>query len=57
MAKELVTTVHECEQKHEMEEDPCLRALEIAKCFRGAMHEINWAPKVDVVITEILTEV
>ncbi|CAH0724112.1 unnamed protein product, partial [Brenthis ino] len=57
MAAKLVSTVHACEEQHLSEEDKCLRALEVAKCFKTAMHEINWAPKVDVVITEILTEV
>ncbi|XP_046969967.1 pheromone-binding protein-like [Vanessa cardui] len=57
MATKLVTTVHECEQRHEVEEDPCVRALEVAKCFKDAMHQIDWAPKIDVIITEVLTEI
>ncbi|CAH2089074.1 unnamed protein product [Euphydryas editha] len=57
MASKLVTTVHECEKTHIEEEDQCLRALEVSKCFKAAMHEINWAPKMDVIITEVLTEV
>ncbi|XP_039759229.1 pheromone-binding protein-like [Pararge aegeria] len=57
MASKLVTTVHECEQQHTAVDDSCLRALEIAKCFRNAMHELNWVPKMDVMITEVLTEI
>lgn len=57
MAMKLVTTVHECEKTHAAEEDMCLRALEVAKCFRIAMHEVNWAPEVDIAMVEILTEV
>ncbi|XP_034835169.1 pheromone-binding protein-like [Maniola hyperantus] len=57
MASKLVAVVHECERKVDAEEDPCVRALEIAKCFKDAMHEINWAPKMDVIITEVLTEI
>ncbi|XP_023936564.2 pheromone-binding protein-like [Bicyclus anynana] len=57
MASKLVSVVHECEQKHDAEEDPCLRALEIAKCFREVMHEMNWAPRMDIIISEVLTEI
>ncbi|XP_038210980.1 pheromone-binding protein 2-like [Zerene cesonia] len=57
VARKLVTMVHECEQKHEVNDDLCLRALEIAKCFKGGIHELNWAPKMEVMVGEVLTEV
>ncbi|XP_032519595.1 pheromone-binding protein-like [Danaus plexippus] len=57
MAKKLVTMVHECEQQFMEQEDSCLRALDVAKCFRTAMHDVNWAPKFDIIVTEVLTEV
>ncbi|VVC97938.1 unnamed protein product [Leptidea sinapis] len=57
VATKLVTMVHECEKQHEVLDDVCLRALEIAKCFRGGIHELNWAPKMEVLVGEVLTEV
>nr|6VQ5_A Chain A, Pheromome Binding Protein [Epiphyas postvittana]6VQ5_B Chain B, Pheromome Binding Protein [Epiphyas postvittana] len=57
VAAKLVAILHECEKTHDAIEDQCMKALEIAKCFRTNIHELNWAPKMDVVITEVLTEV
>ncbi|XP_041984572.1 general odorant-binding protein 1-like [Aricia agestis] len=56
MAQKLITVVHECEGQHQGIDDECLRALEVAKCFRSGMRQLNWAPKLDVIVTEILTE-
>ncbi|XP_063366575.1 general odorant-binding protein 1-like [Cydia amplana] len=56
VASKLVEILHACEKTHEALEDECMRALEIAKCFRTDIHQLNWAPKMDVIITEVLTE-
>ncbi|KAI8420547.1 hypothetical protein MSG28_009009 [Choristoneura fumiferana] len=57
VATKLVAILHECENTHDAIEDLCMKALEIAKCFRTNIHQLNWAPKMDVIITEVLTDV
>nr|WKF45275.1 odorant binding proteins PBP1 [Peridroma saucia] len=57
VAKQLVGILHGCETQHQGIEDPCAMALEVAKCFRTKMHELNWAPSMEVAIEEIMTAV
>uniref|UniRef100_A0A2U9PEX2 Pheromone binding protein 3 n=1 Tax=Carposina sasakii TaxID=252295 RepID=A0A2U9PEX2_CARSA len=57
LAKQIVTMIHECEKVHEGMSDDCSRVLEIAKCFRGKIHELKWAPNMETLIEEIMTEV
>lgn len=54
MANKLVSILHECTI---VMEDPCIMVLETAKCFRTRIHELKWAPTMDLVIEEVLTEV
>nr|ALS03849.1 pheromone-binding protein 3 [Ectropis obliqua] len=56
LATEMVSIIHSCETKSEGLDDECLRALEVAKCFRVALHDLHWEPSPDVVITEVLGE-
>nr|AAF16710.1 pheromone binding protein 2 [Manduca sexta] len=56
-AQQLVTILRECEAKHQSVEDVCNRALEMAKCFRTKIHELKWAPAMEVVLEEIMTSV
>nr|QLI62029.1 pheromone-binding protein 3 [Streltzoviella insularis] len=56
VASKLITLIHECEKQHTAVEDECLRKLEVAKCFRSGIHQLNWAPNMDVIVTEVLTE-
>nr|AWT50453.1 pheromone-binding protein 3 [Carposina sasakii] len=56
-AKQLVSMIHSCEENQEALEDQCLRALEVAKCFRTRIHELDWTPKMDVLVTEVLTDI
>nr|URZ86308.1 pheromone binding protein 3 [Grapholita funebrana] len=56
VASKLVEILHACEKTHDAIEDECMRALEIAKCFRTDIHQLNWTPKMDVIVTEVLTE-
>ncbi|XP_063374913.1 general odorant-binding protein 1-like [Cydia amplana] len=56
LAKQLVTMIHECE-KANTEADDCIRALEIAKCFRTKIHGLKWAPSMETVLEEVMTEV
>nr|AAS49922.1 pheromone binding protein 1 precursor [Sesamia nonagrioides] len=57
LAKQLVGIIHACETQHQAIEDPCSRTLEVAKCFRSKMHELKWAPPMEVAIEEIMTAV
>ncbi|XP_013195995.2 general odorant-binding protein 1-like [Amyelois transitella] len=57
VASKLVSLIHECEKQFEGIQDECLRVLEIAKCFRTDIAKLDWAPKMDVIISEVLTEI
>nr|AAF16702.1 pheromone binding protein 3 [Manduca sexta] len=56
VASKVVVIIRDCEKQQEGEEDDCVRVLEVAKCFRTAIHELNWAPNMEVVVDELLTE-
>lgn len=56
MAKQLVSMIHECEKANEGGDDDCKRVLEVAKCFRTKIHELKWAPSMEVILDEIMTE-
>nr|AZT78912.2 odorant-binding protein [Dioryctria abietella] len=57
VAGKLVTLLHECEKQSDSIEDDCMRILEIAKCFRTDVRKLDWAPKVDVIISEVLSDI
>ncbi|XP_053614542.1 general odorant-binding protein 1 [Plodia interpunctella] len=57
VASKLVSLLHECEKQFESIEDECMKVLEIAKCFRTDVRKLDWAPKMDVIISEVLTEI
>nr|QRF70943.1 pheromone binding protein [Semiothisa cinerearia] len=57
LATKMISIIHGCEDKGEGIEDDCARVLEVAKCFRVGLHDLHWEPKVDVIITEVLTEI
>ncbi|XP_014368560.2 general odorant-binding protein 1 [Papilio machaon] len=57
IAKQLVSIIHDCERSNEAESDECLRVLEISKCFRTKIHQLNWAPSMEVLLEEIMTEI
>ncbi|XP_049877436.1 pheromone-binding protein-like [Pectinophora gossypiella] len=57
MAKQLVDLLHGCEKSAPDNEDGCMKVLGIAKCFKTEIHKLNWAPTVEVVVGEILSEV
>nr|AWV50436.1 pheromone binding protein 1 [Conopomorpha sinensis] len=56
MAQQLVTMIHDCEKNHVSIADDCSRVLEISKCFRTKIHELKWAPSMEVVLEEVMTE-
>uniref|UniRef100_A0A2A4K016 Pheromone binding protein 2 n=1 Tax=Heliothis virescens TaxID=7102 RepID=A0A2A4K016_HELVI len=55
LAKQLVGLIHACETQHQAIEDHCSRTLEVAKCFRTKIHELKWAPSMEVIMEEIMT--
>ena len=57
VASKVVVVIRDCEKQQEGEQDDCVRVLEVAKCFRTAIHELNWAPNMEVVVDELLTEI
>ncbi|KAF9412802.1 hypothetical protein HW555_008805 [Spodoptera exigua] len=57
VASKIVQIIHDCEKKHERDDDECLRVLEVAKCFRTGIHDLDWQPKVEVIVSEVLTEI
>ncbi|XP_022817853.1 general odorant-binding protein 1-like [Spodoptera litura] len=57
VAKKLVSVIHECEQQHAGIADDCMRVLEVAKCFRTKIHELKWAPSIEVIMEEVMTAV
>nr|AXN76740.1 odorant binding protein PBP3 [Clostera restitura] len=56
MASKLVEIIHSCEKGHD-HEDECTRVLEVAKCFRTAIHELDWHPDMEVGVLEVLAEI
>nr|QCF41920.1 odorant binding protein [Athetis dissimilis] len=57
VAAKIVSIIHECEKKFERDDDECLRVLEVAKCFRSGIHELDWQPKVQTIVSEVLVEI
>ncbi|XP_041984865.1 general odorant-binding protein 1-like [Aricia agestis] len=57
-AKQLVTMLHECDKNpNAPSDDDCMRALEVSKCFKTKIHELKWAPSMEEIIEEIMTDV
>nr|WQS23350.1 odorant-binding protein 8 [Diaphania glauculalis] len=56
VANQMVSLVHDCEKQQEAEADECEHALKLAKCIRTGIRQVQWAPKMEVVITEIVEE-
>ncbi|KAL0870203.1 hypothetical protein ABMA27_006345 [Loxostege sticticalis] len=54
VAAQLLSLAHECEKKQEGIEDECERTLEVAKCFRRDVKQIDWVPKMEVLMTEVI---
>lgn len=57
LATKLITIIHGCEQEQDPHEDQCLWVLEVAKCFRSRIHDLEWSPAMETVIEEVLTEI
>nr|AGS41497.1 pheromone binding protein [Xestia c-nigrum] len=58
MAKQLVALIHGCsESTPDASDDPCMKTLTVAKCFKAKIHELNWAPSMELIVGEVLAEV
>ncbi|KAM3959415.1 pheromone binding protein 3 [Aphomia sociella] len=57
VATKLVTMLHECEKQFLDVADDCSRILEVAKCFRTDIQKLDWAPNIDVIVTEVLVDI
>nr|AAC05701.2 pheromone binding protein 2 precursor [Mamestra brassicae] len=58
MAKQLVDLIHGCTQSTpDVAADPCMKALNVAMCSKTKVHELNWAPSVELIVGEVLAEV
>ncbi|CAD0202894.1 unnamed protein product [Chrysodeixis includens] len=58
MAKQLVQMIHSCtETTPDAADDPCMKTLHVAKCFKAKIHDLNWAPSMELIIGEVLAEV
>ncbi|XP_034835171.1 general odorant-binding protein 1-like [Maniola hyperantus] len=57
VAHQLVTMLHECEKTHIAVSDSCMKTLEISKCFRTKIHGLKWAPSMEEILEELMTEV
>ncbi|RVE52917.1 hypothetical protein evm_002394 [Chilo suppressalis] len=53
-ASQIMNILRGCEIKNEAISDHCDRVREIAKCFHGHMHELKWAPNMEVIINELV---
>ncbi|XP_059047164.1 general odorant-binding protein 1-like [Achroia grisella] len=56
MATQLVNILHDCEKQYPPQDDVCLRSLAVAKCFRTKIHSLKWAPSMEELLAEIMTE-
>ncbi|XP_045778006.1 general odorant-binding protein 1-like [Maniola jurtina] len=57
LAQQLVTMLHECEKSYSDISDGCMKTLEISKCFRTKIHNLKWAPSMEEILEELMTEV
>nr|AAS55551.2 pheromone binding protein 2 [Spodoptera exigua] len=58
MAKQIVDMIHTCAQSTpDVAADPCMKTLNVAKCFKLKIHELNWAPSMELIVGEVLAEV
>nr|2KPH_A Chain A, Pheromone binding protein [Amyelois transitella] len=57
MAKQLVDLIHGCEKSIPPNDDRCMEVLSIAMCFKKEIHNLKWAPNMEVVVGEVLAEV
>nr|BAG71416.1 pheromone binding protein [Mythimna separata] len=58
MAKQLVDMLHSCMQTTPDDaNDPCLKTLKVVTCFKTKIHELKWAPSMDLIVGEVLAEV
>ncbi|XP_041984866.1 general odorant-binding protein 1-like [Aricia agestis] len=57
VAKQVATMILDCEKQFLEMSDTCMRALETSKCFRTKIHELKWAPSMEEILEEVMSEV
>nr|CAJ2313466.1 Pheromone-binding protein [Metisa plana] len=55
-AKQLVSLVHECDTEHKDVSGECTRMVMVSKCFKAKIHDLDWAPSVEIILAEILAD-
>nr|QHI06957.1 pheromone-binding protein [Helopeltis theivora] len=55
-ARKVMDILHNCEADAGDNSDDCMRALDVAMCFKKEMHSLNWAPDPEVLLEELMSE-
>lgn len=56
LSKQMVTIIHECEQKFDAEQDHCWRILRVAECFKATCQQRGIAPTMEMLMAEFIME-
>ncbi|KAJ0174382.1 hypothetical protein K1T71_010528 [Dendrolimus kikuchii] len=56
-AAQIVTIIHDCEKASMDEGDLCTRVMKVAKCFKVKMHDLKWAPSIEIILEEVMISV
>nr|AXF80669.1 pheromone-binding protein 1 [Scirpophaga excerptalis] len=57
MIDQLISLVHKCEAAIPEQTDSCMQVLMVSKCFKAGIHDLNWAPSMEMLLAEVLAEV
>nr|AWV50438.1 pheromone binding protein 3 [Conopomorpha sinensis] len=52
----LIDMIHSCEKAAPPNNGMCMNILNVANCFRGKIHNLKWAPDIEILIGEVLSE-
>ncbi|GBP25924.1 Pheromone-binding protein [Eumeta japonica] len=55
-AKHLLGLLHACDKEIPESSSQCTRTMLVAKCFKKEIHDLDWAPSVEVILAEILAD-
>lgn len=56
LSKQMVSIIHECEQKWDSEPDHCARVLRVAECFKVECTARGIAPSMEMMMAEFIME-
>ncbi|KAL4704882.1 hypothetical protein ACJJTC_019460 [Scirpophaga incertulas] len=57
MIDELISLFHKCDEAIPEHSDSCMQVLMISKCFKAGIHDLKWAPSMELILAEVLAEV